>query len=276
MKTKSTSIFLVQIARFLKLLQIFTVMFPIIFTAPSFAGIEGAATIEEALSQEGIFEVEQQPAPFQNSDDELRFSGFESELKELVGRVERLEHIITQLKDQLTSIEDNIAALGTGKEIKVTAKNPAPQAADKPVPKSADTAELSDNDQERIDYDKALSDLKDNKFQEAESKFDLFIKNYPSSKLLGNAYFWYGETFFRRNYFEKAALYYLKGYKANPRSSKASDSLLKLALSLGEINKVKEACSTLAKLEKEFPSRPDSSKKRARDAKAKFGCKDTK
>jgi tol-pal system protein YbgF len=260
---------------FLTFLKVTCLSLFITFSISSFASIESAATIEEALSQDGIFDVEQQPiGQFQNSDDELRFSGFETEIRELVGRVERLEHIITQLKDHLTSIEDNMQALNTGKELKLA---PKAQVDNKSVtPKSTDTAELNDNDQERIDYDKALSDLKDNKFQEAQAKFDLFIKNHPSSKLLGNAYFWYGETFFRRNNFEKAALYYLKGYKHNPRSSKASDSLLKLALSLGEINKLKEACSTLTKLEKEFPSRPDSSKKRTKDAKAKFGCKDTK
>jgi tol-pal system protein YbgF len=259
----------------LKKTFIIFVLFLVTKTNLIYANIDSAVTIEEALSENSIFEVEQQPnQAINNSDDELRFSGFEGELRNLVGRVERLEHIITQLKDQLTSIEDNIASLSTGKEVKITPKSTPDKITD--IPKSADTAELSGNDQERIDYDKALSDLKDNKFQEAELKFDLFIKKYPNSKLLGNAYFWYGETFFRRNHFEKSALFYLKGYKNNPRSSKASDSLLKLALSLSEINKIKEACSTLSKLETEFPNRPDSSKKRAKDAKAKFGCKDTK
>ncbi len=65
----------------------------------------------------------------------------------------------------------------------------------------------------------------------------------------------------------------MKGYKQFPKAQKAADSLFKLALSLGEIKKTKEACSILNKLEEEYKQRPASSVKRAYDAKMKYGCK---
>jgi len=115
--------------------------------------------------------------------------------------------------------------------------------------------------------------LKDNKPLEAEKKFSNFIESYPKSPLLSNAYFWYGECFFKQNKFDKAAINYLKSYKQSAKGAKASDALLKLSLSLGEINKTKEACSILDKLESEFPNRAATSIKRAKDARAKFACK---
>jgi tol-pal system protein YbgF len=125
---------------------------------------------------------------------------------------------------------------------------------------------------EKADYDMALADLKDNKLDLAEKKFWDFINKYPKSSMQSNAYFWYSETFFRRNIFDKAAIYYLKGYKQFPKGAKASDSLLKLALSLGSLNKKSDACNILIKLDQEFPNRPSSSIKRAKDARIKFGC----
>ena len=73
--------------------------------------------------------------------------------------------------------------------------------------------------------------------------------------------------------FNKAAVNYLQSYKQYPKGSKAPDSLLKLSYSLASLNKNKEACSMLTKLEQEFPQRPISSIKRAQEAKDKFQCK---
>ncbi|MGI4775881.1 MAG: tol-pal system protein YbgF, partial [Janthinobacterium lividum] len=122
-------------------------------------------------------------------------------------------------------------------------------------------------------YDLAIAALKDNKLEIAEKKFGELIQIYPKSPLQSNSYFWYGETFFRRNIFDKAAVNYLKGYKQFPKGVKAADSLLKLALALGELKKKNELCGILTKLETEFPDRPASSIKRTKDTKIKFGCK---
>lgn len=127
-------------------------------------------------------------------------------------------------------------------------------------------------DGEKAQYDTALAALKDSKFEEAEKLFDEFIKKYPSSNLQSNATFWYGETFYRRNLYNKAAINYLHSYKQYPKGSKAADSLLKLAYALSALNKRKEACSMLEKLDTEFPDRPIASAKRSREAKEKFQC----
>ena len=125
----------------------------------------------------------------------------------------------------------------------------------------------------KVDYNLALATLKDGNLALAETKFSDFIKQYPSSKLQSNATFWYAETFYRRGAYNKAAINYLQSYKKYPKGSKAPDALLKLSYSLASLNKNKEACSMLEKLELEFPKRPISSTKRSKDARIKFHCK---
>lgn len=127
--------------------------------------------------------------------------------------------------------------------------------------------------QDKVDYDLALATLKEGNLPLAETKFADFIKQYPSSRLQSNATFWYAETFYRRGIYNKAAINYLQSYKQYPTGSKAPDALLKLSYSLASLNKNKEACSMLEKLELEFPKRPISSIKRAKEARAKFRCK---
>ena len=128
-------------------------------------------------------------------------------------------------------------------------------------------------DEIRSEYDIALSYLKDGKFNEAEEKFANFIQTHQKHKLRENAIFWYAESFYRRNNFNQSAINYLKCYKEYPKGSKAVDALLKLSLSLGNLNKSKEACSVLDKLDSEFQYRPANSLKRSNVARTKFGCK---
>jgi tol-pal system protein YbgF len=102
--------------------------------------------------------------------------------------------------------------------------------------------------------------------------FESFLQKYPDSNFAQNAVFWYGETFYLRSIFDKAALHYLQGYKKYPKGIKAADSLLKLSFSLAHLNKNKEACIMLDKLDSEFANRPIHSIKRSNDARIKFGC----
>jgi|GEM_PF-1446816 len=208
------------------------------------------------------------------------------EIRQLLGRIEVLEHSLAGLRERV----DVIDSMPTDRQSAQMAESvPAahvqaasvddifsePVEVKKPaasLPVLAKTPNVDESKEKKL-YDAALVALKDNRLEIAEEKFSSFIKDYPKSSMQSNAYFWYGETFFKRNMFDKAAINYLKGYKQYPKGSKAADSLLKLALSLGELKKKTETCTMLAKLDAEFPSRPASSVKRAKDAKVKFGCK---
>jgi tol-pal system protein YbgF len=203
-----------------------------------------------------------------------RLEILEQEMRQLINKIEILEHNFVKLEHGVGISKDS-----RGDKIEnLTDSAPNSDVFEIPSTKDKvlnDTANVSGNNvpKEKQLYDLALAALKENRLEESEEKFAEFLKNYPNSSLVSNAYFWYGESFFRRNLFQKAAINYLKGYKQSPKGVKASDSLLKLALSLGGLKKMQEACSILNQLETEFPKRATSSVKRAKDASTKFGCK---
>ena len=209
----------------------------------------------------------------QNDD---RVAILEREIQGLLGRVEVLEHTVSQLRSGQAAaasahpvkIIDDRSAASEEQPLLEAVVAPAEAQITEAMPATGASGSL-----EKKSYDSALLALKDNKFEDAEAKFADFIAKYPKSTMLSNAYFWYGETFFRRNNFEKAAINYLKGYKQFPKAAKAADSLLKLSLSLDAMGKTKEACAMLGKLEAEFKDRPANSIKRAKDARNKYGCK---
>lgn len=189
--------------------------------------------------------------------DEDKISTMQKQMHILLERIEMLEHNVSELKKQTAA----------------TSSSPVADAHSKASEPENIDANVNNETQEKKDYDAALIALKNKDYALSEEKFAYFIEHYPKSSKLSNAYFWYGEAFFKQNNFEKAAVNYLKGYKNFPKGEKAADSLLKLSLSLGSMKKTKEACIMLDKLDNEFKNRSESSIKRSKEAKNKYGCR---
>lgn len=215
---------------------------------------------EYLLQKELSFEV---PSHLETSEVNIN-PDMNQEMQELTGRIEIMEHDIKQIKAMLENIHSKFTNNPIESESLINIEDSDVNLSEATASKQEITIEDA--------YDSALATLKEDKLEEAEKEFFDIIHNYPDHEIKSNAYFWYAETFFRRFNFEKAARFYLKGYKQYPKGNKASDSLLKLALALGEINKHNEACTILKKLDKEFPDRSAIAKKRSEDAKVKFNC----
>lgn len=121
-------------------------------------------------------------------------------------------------------------------------------------------------------YESAYGYLLQQDFAAAEGAFDDFLKRYPSDPLAGNAQYWLGETFFARGQFKPAAAAFLKVSQSYPRSAKAPDSLLKLAMSLDKLGAKDAACASYADLNAKFPNAPGHVKNRADTERRRLGC----
>jgi len=126
----------------------------------------------------------------------------------------------------------------------------------------------SEEDIKKI-YQDARALISAGKYEQAETALLNFIKNYAEHELAGPAKYWLGETYFVQKKYTQATVTFADGYKAAPKGIKAPDNLLKLAMSLKELGKTKEACTTIKELLK-HTNAPDALLNKAKAFKAKL------
>jgi len=145
----------------------------------------------------------------------------------------------------------------------------APPAAPPAAPQGAAAAQPSTP---REVYAGAFAQLQREKYQEAEAGFQQFLTRYPDDPLAENANYWLGESYYAQGDYARAATTFLEGYEKHKKGAKASDTLLKLAMSLGRLNKKPEACATLQELGRAFPGAPSAVKSKAGEERRRLGC----
>ncbi len=109
-------------------------------------------------------------------------------------------------------------------------------------------------------------------YASAEKALKRFLADNPKDKLAGSARYWLGETYYARGQYRDAAESFLATYRDFPRSQKAPDSLLKLALSLEGLGEKEAACATYREVEKKYPSAGGALMAKVADRKSKAGC----
>ncbi|MDH5488953.1 MAG: tol-pal system protein YbgF [Rhodospirillaceae bacterium] len=122
-------------------------------------------------------------------------------------------------------------------------------------------------------YKHSFNLLRRAKYTEAEAAWKEFIAIHPEEKLVENARYWLGETYYVQKRFLDSAQAFLESYQKAPEGAKAADSLLKLGKSMSNMDKKEEACAAYTKLRKEFSAiSPDVSKTLKRETE-ELGCK---
>jgi tol-pal system protein YbgF len=93
-------------------------------------------------------------------------------------------------------------------------------------------------------------------YEKAALAFQEFIAGHSDNKLISNARYWLGRTFYVRRDYRSAAEAFLKGFRDDPKGTKAPDNLLSLGMSLSQMDKKADACAMFGKLASDFPSAP--------------------
>ncbi len=123
-----------------------------------------------------------------------------------------------------------------------------------------------------VQYNFARNFLMQRDYGRAEVALQAFVESNSESPLAGNAQYWLGETFYVRDDFIRAAQTFAEGYQTYPASSKAPDNLLKLSLSLANLERTEDACLTLSKLRSEYPEAPANILQRAQREFGRLSC----
>lgn len=196
----------------------------------------------------------------------VRLDSMEAELRRVTGRLEEQSFEIEQLKNQLADLKNARAtapvsqsppAVTTdlGQVMAGAAQQPQTPPAAAPSNISSSSANMPSAKPATADeaYESAFVMLQAQNYEAAQSAFETFLETYPEHDLAANAAYWLGETHYVRGEFDQAARIFARAYQDYPEGNKKADNLLKLALSLAGLEKVREACIALEQLEKEFP-----------------------
>lgn len=133
-------------------------------------------------------------------------------------------------------------------------------------------ADKADDGSSKEQYDAAFKALNQGDYDKARAQFSEFVKSHPSDELVGNAYYWLGETYYIKQQYGKSAEEYRKGFEAMPEGTKASDNLFKLSKSLAQDKREKEACVVLAQILKKYATDSKSVARKAANESKKLKC----
>jgi len=149
----------------------------------------------------------------------------------------------------------------------------APATGDKPTASgAADAGTLPAGKPAAEQYDYAYGLLKNSDYDGATKAFQAFLTQHPQDPLAGNATYWLGQIEFSQGHYDRAAPIFLDAYRKYPKSAKAAESLLKVGLSMGNLNKKTEACAALHRFQTEFADAADNLKRQATAERQKQGC----
>jgi tol-pal system protein YbgF len=223
-----------------------------------------------------------------SSDWSKNFKDLSEEIKSLQGDIERLEVKMKKYSSQydtletsLTSKINNIAkstnnteSLNQSKDSYIVNNIAKEIEANNLFEGEESNLSKAEENQASAQYQKAYLLLKrdENNHEKALESFMQFVDKFQESPLRGNAYYWIGSINSEKKQHSKAAIDFLNGYKANPKSGRAIDNLLGLSSSLMKLNKNKEACSAINKLYNEFPNMNVTNKRHADEMFQNAGC----
>ena len=106
---------------------------------------------------------------------------------------------------------------------------------------------------EKSQYEYAINLLKQGDYETAEKAFTEFITIGDDRNYLSNSHFWLAETYYVRENFKDAAKNYLNLYQTFPNANKAPDALLKLGISLVNMQQKEQGCMTFIQLQESYP-----------------------
>jgi tol-pal system protein YbgF len=105
----------------------------------------------------------------------------------------------------------------------------------------------------RSDFDGAYAYILQKQYERAEMGFRQFLQSHPRDRLVPEATYWLGESYYQRNRHREAAEQFLKVSTEYTSSQRAPDAMLRLGITLNALGAKDQACATFAQLERKFP-----------------------
>lgn len=140
---------------------------------------------------------------------------------------------------------------GAGQPVLAQPSVPPPTTADRaPAVQPAPNAPAGS---EQAEFDAALGELREGRYQEAIARFQRFLAAYPASDLAGDAQYWLGESHYVSRDYNAAKDAFINMGLRYPQSVRLPDALLKLGYIYGKLGDSDRAREVLQKLVQVYP-----------------------
>ncbi len=203
-----------------------------------------------------------------------QLSDIEALVREFTGRVDKTEHQVSTLNnkvdsesfrtktllDRLAKLEKKLAALKKADSSVDEIKKENPPNPPRPLGLRKENSPTGSTGLSPTEaYNLAYNDYLKGNYHFAISAFDAFIKQYPESILIPQAYYWKGEIFYSEKSYWKAIAAFKYVIQHYPKSEKISKALLKTGFAFFELKRPEKAKSFLEKILEQFPHSNESS-----------------
>lgn len=197
---------------------------------------------------------------------------------ELVERVGRLEAEVRHLRGQLEIQRYRIEQIQQQRALPVPAPPASPAAEGQPEmvqppasslqaprsptlsvqPAATDSVATQPTEPasartEQADFDAALGELREGRYDEAATRFQRFLAAYPNGALVGNAQYWLGESHYFGQDYSAAKQAFIDLGLHYPQSARLPDALLKLGYIYGQQGDTERAREVFEKLLQVYP-----------------------
>jgi tol-pal system protein YbgF len=215
-----------------------------------------------------------------------RLDDMDQTLRGLTGQIETLQHDLDVARRNAESAQSTLGALSdrVDKLERAAAAAPGPQPGGRPSAGGPSDAGGTLGDQTaapagpagpadpKAAYEAARQLLLDGDYKAASAAFQDYVDRFGDTANARSARYWLGETKYIQEDYASAAQAYLSAIRGWPATSWAPDAVVKLALSLNQLGRTKEACGALAELPKRYPKASATIKTKADAARQKAGC----
>jgi len=109
-------------------------------------------------------------------------------------------------------------------------------------------------------------------YRMAEQIFRAFQTRFPDDAQMGDASFWLGEALYGQGRYREAAQVYIDVQRLYQDSPRSPENVLKLGMSMAQLNETQVACKTLNEVPKRYGDAEPAVLKRVVDEKTRLHC----
>lgn len=199
----------------------------------------------------------------------MQLEQMQQEIKSLRNMVEQQENTLSKMQTEQRNryLDLDQRAQEYAKRILVLEETPLSRATNQPKKPSKNTKLTASENQESSSskspkmtdqqaYNQAYANVPEQRFEKAINSFQDFIRQYPESRLIGNAYYWLGEIYMAQNRTAEAEKMFNAVVNNHPNSFKTADSKYKLGLIYARYGNNSKAKETMEAIIVEHPREP--------------------